>query len=174
MRHHKPFITFLGILIFISLISSCKKEKPDPKDPNTEQTDTTGNNATAADSIYMLFTAQVNGVDFEADTNMISYEFDDALQLHVITAADGVGHIVTLMMSSLEPGTYDVDFDNNIVIYQNGLTIYNGGFNPEGQIVITHHEDNTISGTFHASLFNFDTAQDLELTSGHFIHIPAM
>lgn len=174
MRHTSTFGILLTALIFISFLSSCKKENGDNsnQDNNPNNTDTTGNQGSPADSVYMLFTASVNGSGFEADTNMITHEFDEGLNLHVITAPDGEGHVITIMLASLDPGTYEVDFDNSIVTYQNGLTVYSGGFNPEGQIVITHHENNTISGTFHASLFDFGTAQDAEVTNGHFIKIP--
>lgn len=174
MSTNKSFITFLGILIFISILSSCKKEQENTPDDNPTggNTDTTGTTGNPSDSIYMSLTAMADGAPFSADTTMLTHEFDSDLNLHVFTAPDSEGHIVTLMMASLELGTYEVDFDNNIVIYQSGLTIFNGGFNPDGQIIITHNDGNTISGTFHASLFNFDNAQDLELTSGHFIKIP--
>lgn len=113
----------------------------------------------------------VDGNAFSADTNSISYDYDEGAGLHVFTAPDNSGHIITLMLSSLTPGTYEVDFDNS-VIYQNGLTVYTGAFNPQGQIVITKNQNNKISGTYHAELFDFGTAGEVSVTDGHFIHVP--
>lgn len=171
----KNYLLLVVLLCLICCFPSCRPEDPNDPDnqvPITDTTDTTGNgNNPQIDSTQMLFSASVNGVAFAADTADISYQYDADLGLHVFTAPDGEGHIVTLMLNSLAVGSYEVDFDNAIVNYQTGLTVYTGGFNPEGNVTITHNENNRISGTFNAELFDFGSAQDLSVTNGHFVNL---
>jgi hypothetical protein len=75
-------------------------------------------------------------------------------------------------MANLSPGTYEVDFDSTILIWQSGTNIYNGGFNPQGEIVISENANNKIKGTFEASVFSFTTASEIDLTSGTFNLLP--
>jgi hypothetical protein len=165
--------TFATVMFFS--IPSCKKDDPTTDITNPNPTDTTGNNNgnnnPVSDSTLMHFSASVDGVAFSADTLGIVYTFDSALNLHVFTAPDNTGHIVTLMLNTLDEGTYDVDFDNS-VIYQTGTTVYTGAFNPQGQIVISKNENNKISGTFNAELFDFNTAGEVSVTNGHFNNLP--
>jgi hypothetical protein len=165
-----PYLFIVINCIMIVLTSpSCKKDKDD----NTEDpipTDTTGQNQ-VQDSTRMQFWATIDGTAFQADTNAISHEFDVDLGVHVFTCPNNSGKIVTLMLASLVPGTYDVDFDNSIVLYQNGTTVYSGAFNPQGQIVISKNQNNKISGTFDADLFDFGTGGEASVTDGHFINL---
>lgn len=165
-----PYFFLLILSSMIVLTSpSCKKDSDDGDDKKAP-TDTTGQNP-VQDSTKMQFWATVDGVSFQADTNSISHDFDADLGLHVFTCPNNSGKIITLMLASLTPGTYDVDFDNSIVLYQNGTTVYSGAFNPEGQIVISKNQNNKISGTFHADLFDFGTAGEASVTDGHFINL---
>ncbi len=167
-------LPYFALLVFTCLIlvtaHSCKKDDQDNADENTPA-DTTGQNNPAQDSTHMKLSASVDGTTFAADTSSINYSYDDVLNLHVFTGPDNSGHIVTIMLSTLTAGTYDIDFDNAIVIYQNGTTVYTGANNPQGQIVISKNQNNTISGTFHAELFDFNTAGNVSVTDGHFINL---
>jgi hypothetical protein len=154
------FTTMLVMFVFIS----CKKEEENQDEENTPTIE-----APSPNMSWKMSTGEIN---FTADTTTYSYDFDAALGLHMLSASDVAGRSLTFMMASVEPGTYQVDFDSTIVIWQIGTNVYNGGFNPQGEIVITENTAGKIKGTFEATLFSFTTASEVEINSGTFNLLP--
>jgi hypothetical protein len=158
--------TLLPATLILStiLLGSCKKKEED-------QEQTTSTTETAA-SPNMSWTASTGEVTFAADTTSYSYDYDESLGLHVLSASDDAGRVLTFMMASIDPGTYEVDFDSTIVIWTVGTNIYNGGFNPQGEIIITENANNRIKGTFEATVFSFTTASEVSFSNGAFNRLP--
>lgn len=158
----------IAIIIFTICLQSCKKEASSGN-LQLNPTDTTGNgnNNVVIDSSLMLFSAFVDGIAFTADTTGINYTFDNAFNLHVFTGPDAGNRIITLMLADLAVGTHTIDFDNCILTYQTGATVYTGGNNPQGQIIISKNENNKISGTFHGTVMDFGMSNPV-ITQGHF------
>lgn len=157
----KTLITTLLVLPLV--FNACKKEE------NKQDDDVT---TTAAPSPIMSWKMSTGDINFTADTTTYNYVFDEELGMHVLSAADASGRNLTFMLASVEPGTYEVDFDSTIVIWQIGTNVYNGGFNPQGEINITENAGGKIRGTFEATVFSFTTASEVEINSGTFNLLP--
>jgi hypothetical protein len=153
-----------GLFLSTIILGSCAK-KENESDDITEATE-------VQSSPNMSWRVNAGEIAFDADTTTYTYDFDESLGLHVMSATDNEGRSLTLMMANLSPGTYEVDFDSTILIWQSGTNIYNGGFNPQGEIVISENANNKIKGTFEASVFSFTTASEIDLTSGTFNLLP--
>lgn len=166
MKYLKFIYLVLTAFLLVFTISSCKKDK------NTDNSGDTTETTAANESTYRAFTATVNGIPFAADTSLISYSFDSNSNLHVFSAPDGLGNIMNISLATLLVNTHTVDFDNTIVTYQNGTLVFDGANNPQGTVVITSNQNNKISGTYSASLFNFNTATSANVASGVFNNIP--
>jgi hypothetical protein len=149
-----------ALILSTMMLGSCKK--------NEEDQEETSSNTETLPSPNMSWTASTGEVSFSADTTSYSYAFDESLGLHVLSASDDAGRVLTFMMANVDPGTYEVDFDSTIVIWTVGTNIYNGGFNPQGEIIITENANNRIRGTFEATLFSFTTASEVTLSNGAF------
>ena len=166
MKYLKFIFSVLTAFLLTLTIQSCKKDKNSDDSADTTETSTTN------ESTYKAFTATVNGFAFAADTSLISYSFDSNSNLHVFSAPDGLGNVMKISLATLLVNTHTVDFDNTIVTYQNGTIVFDGANNPQGVVVITSNQNNKISGTYSASLFNFDTATSTNVASGLFNNIP--
>lgn len=170
MKNLSVFLSISISILMLLFIQSCKKEKSN----NENETNTLVEEplTNALDTSQIGWIAAIDGSSFTADTSAIGHSYDADLDLHVFTGPDTGSKIITLFLRHLEPGTYDIDFDQTIVTYQYGTTLYSGGFNPQGTVTITKNENNTITGTFEADLFDFNTAGEVSVTSGIFNHLP--
>lgn len=167
MKNTRIFLIALLTLALNLAFSSCKKDEPTPEEPTP--TDSTGTPPPAVDSTHMSWTALVGGNSFVVDTSSVDYTFES--DHHVFAGQDSEGNTILMTLASLEPGSYNIDFDDAVILYSTATTTYSGGFDPDGTIVITHNENNMISGTFEAQLFDFSTASNLSVASGHFINL---
>lgn len=169
MRNLRLLFLLISSCLMVIMSQSCKPDTPDSAEELP--LNTTGQNNQEIDSTQMRLSVLVDGTSFSADTTSINYSYDDEFDMHVFTAPDNTGHIVSIMLSSLEEGTYEVDFDNAVIIYQSGTTVYNGGINPQGTLIISRNANSQISGSFHAELLDFNSGGELILTDGHFINL---
>lgn len=159
-----PFYLIAGLFLSTITLASCTKKDGDSEEetatPQTPVSPSMSWNVNAGESAFV------------ADTTSYSYSYDESLGLHLMSASDNGGRTITFMMASIAPGSYEVDFDSTVVLWQSGTNIYNGGFNPQGEIIITENSENKIKGTFEATVFSFTTATEIDLTSGTFNLLP--
>ena len=154
----------LALILTCSLfLNSCKKDEETEENVVTE---------TNTPSPSISWSASAGLVSFNADTTTYNYDFDSATGLHVLSAENASGGVMTFMLADITPGNHEVDFDSTIVIWQSGANLYNGGFNPQGFINITDTTNQRITGTFAATLFSFTTATEIEFSSGSFNKLP--
>ncbi len=166
MKDLKFIFPLLIATTLVMSFSSCKKDEKKNDPSNTSEEVPTN------ESTHKKFTALVNGFAFTADTTLISYSFDTNSNLHVFSAPDSNGNVMKISLASLALNVYPVNFDFTIVSYQNGTILFDGANNPQGQVVITSNQNNKITGTFSATLFNFDTATSMSVMNGVFNNIP--
>jgi hypothetical protein len=165
MKNFRVLFVLVTVLCMVTSISSCKKDDPDNNDPVApiDTTGTGGNNT--IDTTLMHWSATLEGTGFDGDTSSIAYTFE--ADHHNFVCQDEDGNTMTISLTDLAPGSYDIDFDN-IILYSTATATYTGGFNPQGTLTITKNADMRISGHFAAVLFDFGTADELNLTNGVF------
>lgn len=174
MNRLASYFLLIAGLGLLSLMGSCKKNDENAEEENTENTGQNGggpDTTLVSDTSEKYWYAYIDGETFVADTALITYVYDNALGLHLFQCEDPSGRVMYIYLTSLEPGTYPIDFDN-AVNYQSGNLLYTGGFNPQGSITITSNADNTVSGSFEAELFNFENAATISITGGMFGNLP--
>lgn len=138
-----------------------------PDDNNEEPQDT------LPEVVAMSWFAELEGFPaFYGDSTTFEYAYDSLLEVHEFSCQDLLGRQMFILVEDLAPGSYQLNFDSNIIRVLADTVIYDGGFMPSGSITILDTTDHRLTAGFDAALISFNTGATLNVVNGLLENIP--